>query len=66
MIFAHSIISGYVSLQGSATMHLPMLFAMLVFVDIPNEENSEVFPDGVKTWYYFAAAMHLICSVLHL
>ena len=67
MIFAHSIISGYVTLQGSANVHIPMLLAMMFFVRIPSDEEIvDVFPESVVAWFYFAAAMHVILGVLNL
>ena len=32
MIFTHSIISGYVVMQGNYAMHIPMLVTMIYFV----------------------------------
>ena len=73
MIFAHSIISGYVTLQGSATVHLPMFFAMMLFVTpLPNNEDlntafsEEDLPWRVEDWFVFAAFMHVILSLVHI
>ena len=67
MIFAHSIISGYVTLQGSANVHIPMLLAMMFFVRIPSDEEIvDVFPQEIVAWFYFAAAMHVILGFLNL
>ena len=93
MIFTHSILSGYVSLQGSLTIHMPMLIAMIAFVwfpgDIPTKEEFPdaprfslstcpssgcerwyeydlyTAPEGVISWFVFAALMHFILSCFH-
>ena len=70
MIFVHSIISGYISLQGSFTYHIPMFIAMLVFIKVPEQEELALaFPGEEETcriWYICAACMHLLLSVIHM
>ena len=40
MIFTHSIISGYIVMQGNYAMHIPMLVTMYYFVkdQVPSVE----------------------------
>ena len=45
MIFVHSIVSGYICLQGTMAFHIGMLAAMIVFVPVPPKEEIEaLFP----------------------
>ena len=80
MIFTHSIISGYICLQGSLVIHIPMIVAMLIFVKIPNicelkaafpgkdEINEEWYmPDiTIENWYMANIAMHGVLAFCHI
>ena len=62
MIYAHAILTGYTSLRGSPIIHPSMFFAMLFFVDIPDNID-ESFAGG-DIWYWYALFMHFILSIL--
>ena len=70
MIFAHSIISGYICLQGSFVFHIPMLIAMVQFVSVPPlDVRKEAFPGEeiyVMYWYWFAVGLHGVLAFNHL
>ena len=70
MIFSHNIISGYLCMQGSFMYHLPMLIAMLWWVDIPNDQDLRLAFQDMDTqavaWFYIQAFLHLFLAVLHI
>ena len=78
MIFVHSIISGYICLQGSFVIHIPMFLAMLNFVEVPDRcdlvlgfpRNEDVSrwtgPEHIEAWYKFCLALHAILALIHL
>ena len=70
MIFAHSIISGYICMQGSFIFHISLLVAMLIFVRVPPAEDlAQAFPgeeSWARWWYELNAALHGILAVIHI
>ena len=67
MIFTHSIISGYVVMQGNYAMHIPMLVTMIYFVkdQIPSEEcQMMIFETRLEPWLMFSAAMHIYLAFM--
>ena len=70
MIYSHTMMSGYLCLQGSYMFHIPMLIAMLIFVRVPQAEDQELaFPEEgnwLTYWYWGAVTMHVCLSVTNL
>ena len=77
MIFVHSIISGYICLQGSFVIHIPMFLAMLHFVKVPDEcdlitgfpggaESLLIEPKYIQAWYIFCLTMHGVLAFTHI
>ena len=68
MIFNHSILSGYIVIQGSYVIHIPMLVAIYLFVQetVPSDEHvrSTLFRGDVIGWYYLAISMHFLLAFL--
>ena len=68
MIFAHSILSGYMVLQGSYVVHIPMLITMLLLVRdmIPTDDEvvQVMFRGSVIPWFWCAVTMHILLGLL--
>ena len=67
MIFAYSILRGYTALRGTMVIHLPMLIAMLVFVEVPSTNcanEQKCFMRG-PYWYQLAIFLHTTLALLH-
>ena len=68
MIYAYNILTGYMAIRGSSYIHLPMFFAQLAFVSVP-ENLGDGFGDmevSFKDWYLLALYMHLYLAILHI
>ena len=70
MIYSHTMMSGYLTLQGSYMFHIPMLIAMLIFIRVPSEEDLEVaFPEqssSAAIWYWYAVGMHFVLALMQM
>ena len=72
MIYAYSVLQGWTSMRGSASVHLPMLIAMLVFMnpywgdDLPDQDDIDWAFSGAEVWARFGLIMHFILASLHI
>ena len=71
MIYAYSVISGYISLRGNFSVHFPMFVAMLIFVNpykadqLPDNEDLDWATPGGRLWAIYGLWIHLILGLLH-
>ena len=72
MIYAYSVLTGYVTMRGSVFIHWPMLIAMLAFLSpfygnqIPLDEELEWQAASARFWIYFGTVLHFVLGALHL
>ena len=71
MIYAYSVLTGYVTMRGSVFIHLPMFIAMLVCLSpfygnqIPLPEEMEWQAASGGFWIYYGTFIHLVLGALH-
>ena len=70
MIYAFSVLEGYVSMRGSAALHIPMFIVMLIWVNpftdegIPDLDDRAWATPGAKLWAYYGMIMHIVLGCL--
>ena len=66
MIYADSILNGYICLRGTLFLHFPMFIAMIVFIQIPSDDINVIFAaPWVHVWYYISLFLHFFIAILH-
>ena len=72
MIFAFSVLSGYISMRGSFVVHVPMGISMLLFYipglfgSLPSDEEMEWATPGGHRWAVFGLIMHAMLACMHI
>ena len=77
MIYAYSVLTGYVTMRGSMFVHLPMFIAMMAFLSpiwkkpgeegyqLPLPEEMEWQAASASFWIVYGTWIHFILATLH-
>ena len=71
MIHAYSVLTGYISLRGHFSVHIPCAIAMLCFVNpyaanqLPDSADLEWATPGGKLWAVYGFWIHVLLGFLH-
>ena len=70
MIYAYNILTGYMAVNGSLFLHIPMLFAQAIFTKPPKnlqelEDGLQPFEDACSYWWAYSLTMHVLLASIH-
>ena len=71
MIYAYNILTGYMAVNGSLFLHIPMLIAQWVFTKpLKNlgdpEDGLQPFEEACTYWRAYSLTMHVLLASIHL
>ena len=68
MIYAYNILTGYMAVNGSLFLHIPMLIAQAFFTKPPENlgEGYKPFEEACLYWWAYSLTMHILLASIHL
>ena len=70
MIYAFSVLEGYVSMRGSAMLHIPMFIVMLLWINpyvgegVPERQDLDWATPGANLWAKYGLVIHAVLGIL--